>query len=135
MYLVIGVLYRRYNHCWLQIGETLQILISWPTATIITVLVLRKQIEKLVERLIKSDSGKAKVGPIEIELGKLAEKGRQAVDNLNRINYLMAESRLLELEITEGKFGLVFSSEQRKRMQDHIEELKKLTKSSANKAK
>jgi len=118
-----------------EMKEILQILISWPTATIITVLVLRKQIEKLVERLIKSDSGKAKVGPIEIELGKLAEKGRQAVDNLNRINYLMAESRLLELEITEGKFGLVFSSEQRKRMQDHIEELKKLTKSSANKAK
>jgi hypothetical protein len=114
--------------------EILQILISWPTAAIVAVLVLRRPIGSLVERLIRSDSGKAKVGPIEIELGKLAQEGHQAVDNLNRLNYLMAESRLLELEITEGNFGPVFSSEQRERMKNHIEELKKLTKPTANKA-
>ena len=39
----------------------------------------------------------------------------------------MAESRLLELEITEGNFGTVFSAEQRKRMNAQIEELRKLT--------
>ena len=87
----------------------------------------------LVDRLIKAESGKAKVGPVEIELGKLAQEGKQAVHSLNRINYLMAESRLLELEITEGNFGPVFSSKQRERMKDHIEELKKLTEA-ANKA-
>jgi hypothetical protein len=77
--------------------EIIKILISWPTAVIVAVLVLRNPIKMLVERLIKSESGKAKIGPVEIELGKLAEEGKQAVQSLNRINYLMAESRLLEL--------------------------------------
>ncbi len=92
-------------------------------------MVLRNPIKILIERLIKSESGKAKIGPVEIELGKLAEEGQQAVANLNRINLLMAESRLLELEITEGNFGPVFSKEQRERMKKHIDELRKLTKS------
>ena len=112
----------------------LKVIISWPTSAIISVLVLRKPIRNLVERLINSESGKAKVGPVEIELGKLAEDGQQIVQSLNRLNLVMAESRLLELEITEGNFGPVFSTEQRDRMQKHIEELKRLTREAANKA-
>ena len=114
--------------------DLLQILISWPMVAIIAVLLLRKPIKNLVERLIQSESGKAKVGPLEVELGKLAEQGHQAVNNLNRINYLMAESRLLELEMTEGRFGPVFSEEHREKMKSQIEELKSLTESAANKA-
>ena len=103
-------------------------------AVIIVVLMLRRPIRKLVERLIKSDSGKAKVGPVEIELGKIAEEGHQVVDDLSRVSYIMAESRRLELEITYDAFGSRFSSEQRERMQTHIDELKKLTKAAATKA-
>ncbi|HEC27839.1 MAG TPA: hypothetical protein ENI67_10625 [Gammaproteobacteria bacterium] len=117
-----------------EIKEILQILIAWPTTVIISVLVLRSPIQKLVERLIKSESGKAKVGPVEIELGKLAEEGKDAVQTLNKLNLLMGESRLLELEITEGNFGAVFSDEQRERMKQHIEELRLLTSETANKA-
>jgi len=40
---------------------------------------------------------------------------------------LMAESRLLELEITAGSFGPMFSPEQRRRMDAHIAALKQLT--------
>ena len=114
--------------------DILQIIFSWPTVTLIAVLMLREPIKKIIERLINSDSGKAKLGPIEIELGKIAEEGKQAVNNLNRITHLMAESRLLELEITEGNFGSVFSTEQRERMKNQIEELRELTQPSANKA-
>ena len=117
-----------------EIKEILQIIISWPMAVIIVVLMLRRPIRKLVERLIKSDSGKAKVGPVEIELGKIAEEGHQVVDDLSRVSYIMAESRRLELEITYDAFGSRFSSEQRERMQTHIDELKKLTKAAATKA-
>jgi hypothetical protein len=71
------------------------------------------------------------VGPIELEIGKLAEKGEKVMDSMradfSRLNQLMAETRLLELEITEGMFGAVFTDEQRTRMQNQIEELKKLT--------
>jgi hypothetical protein len=107
--------------------EILKIIFSWPMVAIVTVIVLRKPIKSLVDRLIQSESGKAKVGPIEVELGKLAEKGEKVMTNLSRLNQLMGESRLLELEITEGKFGPFFTDEQRSRMQKHIEELKKLT--------
>jgi hypothetical protein len=115
------------------IQEMLKTVIAWPTAVIVTVVVLRKPIVALVDRLIKSDHGRAKVGPIEIELGDLAEKGRQAVSDLNRLNTLMAESRLLELEITDGKFGPFFTSEQQEKMKRHIEELKQLTENESGK--
>jgi len=40
----------------------------------------------------------------------------------------MAESRLLELEITEKNFGSVFSTEQREKLNSHIAELKNINK-------
>lgn len=64
---------------------------------------------------------------IERELNRLAEQGQQAVSNLNRLNELMAESRLLELEITQQTFSRVFTDEQRERMAMHIEEFRRLT--------
>ena len=82
---------------------------------------------RLVERLIESDSGKAKVGPVEIELGRIAEEGATALETLKRLNVLMAESRLLELEITERNFGTAFTPKQRSRMKEQIEELRTLT--------
>ena len=112
--------------------ELVNALISWPMAAIVALLALRNPIQMLIERLIKSESGKAKVGPVEIELGKVAEEGKQAVRNLNQINYLMAESRILELEITEGSFGSVLSPDQRERMKNQIDELRKLTSTLTN---
>lgn len=110
--------------------ELLQIILSWPTVALVAIIVFMKQLSQLVDRLIRSDTGKARIGPVEIELGKLAEQGQQAVDKLNRINYLMAESRLLELQITEAMpmFSMVSTEEHRSRMTSQIEELKKLTK-------
>lgn len=122
-----------------SITEVLQLVISWPSVAIIALLVFRTPIKKLVERFINSDSGKAKVGPIEIELGKIAEQGQKAVNDLNRINYIMAESRRLELEITLGmakkyeSFGMqVITHQQNDEMLQHISELRELTKISNN---
>lgn len=75
-------------------------------ALLILISVFRRPILYVVERFISSEGGKAELGPIKIELGKLAQEGQQAVHNLNRINLVMAESRLLELEITEKLSGL-----------------------------
>src|SRR5262249_42866433 len=94
-------------------------------------LIFRRRIVRLLERLTTSDQAKAEIGPVKIELGKLAEQGQIAVGTLNRLNLVMAESRLLELEITEGKFGPVFSVEQQARMKAHIEELRELTQKNA----
>jgi len=124
-----------------EIKEIIQLVISWPMAVIIGVLVLRSPIRMLIERLIKSETGKVKVGPVEIELSKLAEEGHQVIGDLNRISYIMAESRRLELELTNGLFasyepmlGSVASLEQKNEMKKHIKELKELTKAAANKA-
>jgi hypothetical protein len=58
----------------------------------------------------------------------LTRTGQVAVDRLNRLTEVMAESRLLELEITSGMFGMMFSPEQMARMQRQIESLKSLLK-------
>jgi hypothetical protein len=60
-------------------------------------------------------------------VARITEDGRAAVGRLHKLVELMAESRLLELEITSGMFGGVFSSEQRQRLEGHISELKRLT--------
>ncbi len=106
------------------------LLFSWPVAALIIALIFHRPLLGLLDRLTASDYGKAAVGPVKIELGKLAEQGKIAVGTLNRLNLLMAESRLLELEITEANFGRVFSGEQRARMKQHIEELRQLTEAS-----
>jgi hypothetical protein len=105
------------------------IVLSWPTVGILFFLVFRKPLLDILRQLGSADKFKAKIGPVEIEreLKSLAERGQQAVSNLNRLSLLMGESRLLELEITEATFGNVFSAEQQKRMKAHIEELQKLT--------
>lgn len=67
------------------------LIISWPMALLILILVFRRPILNVVERFTSSEGGKAELGPIKIELGKLAQEGHQAVHNLNRINLVMAE--------------------------------------------
>jgi len=103
------------------------ILISWPVIALVFVLIFRAKLNKLFESFLNSSGSKAEIGPLRIELGKLAEDGKDAVSRLNRTTELMAESRLLELEITSQMFGSVFNTEQRSKMQRQIDELKSLT--------
>jgi hypothetical protein len=103
------------------------LLFSWPVAGFVIALIFRRPLLRLLDRFTTADQAKAEIGPLKIELGKLAEQGQIAVGTLNRLTLLMAESRLLELEITEANFGRVFSAEQRARMKQHIDELRQLT--------
>lgn len=107
------------------------IILSWPVVGLVIVLVFRKPLLGLLERFSNSSGSKAEIGPLKIELGKLAEEGKDAVGRLNRTTELMAESRLLELEITAGMFGSIFSDEQRATLKKQIEELRLLTSSHA----
>jgi len=110
---------------WMKVAGPL--LLSWPVAALVIALLFRRPLLRLLDRFTTSDQAKAEFGPVKIELGKLVEQGQIAVGTLNRLNLLMAESRLLELEITEANFGRVFSAEQRARMKAHIDELRQLT--------
>ena len=103
------------------------ILISWPVVALVLLLVFRKPLLSLMHRFIESPGSKAEFGPLRIQLGKLAEEGRDAVARLNRTTEVMAESRLLELEITSQMFGPIFTGEQRTRMRSQIDELRRLT--------
>jgi hypothetical protein len=105
------------------------LLISWPVFGLIALVLFRKHILKLIEQFTNADVRKAKIGPIELEreLTKLAEQGQEAVSKLNRLNELMAESRLLELEITEGGFGPIFTNEQQAKLRAQIDEFRTLT--------
>jgi TIR domain len=53
-------------------------------------------------------------------VARITQDGKTAVDRLHRLVELMAESRLLELEITADSFGPRFSEDQRRRLQAHI---------------
>ena len=68
-----------------ELREFLAIVFLWPAAVVVCVILLRGPIVKLINRLLDSESGKAKVGPIEVELGKLAAKGQEAVNKLNKL--------------------------------------------------
>ncbi len=103
------------------------ILISWPLVALLAVVIFRKPLLVLFERFATAAGSRAGIGPLKIELGKLAEGGKDAVSRLNRTTELMAESRLLELEITSQMFGQIFSAEQQSCMRRQIEELKVLT--------
>ena len=100
------------------------IILSWPVVGLVIVLIFRKPLLGLFERFSNASGSKAEIGPLKIELGKLAEEGKDAVGRLNRTTELMAESRLLELEITAGMFGSIFSEEQQARLKKQIEELR-----------
>ena len=102
---------------------------SWPIVILLALVIFRKPLHKLIDQFTGADVKRAKVGFVEIEreFGNLAKEGKQAVETMNRLNILMAESRLLELEITDGMFGSIFSPSQRQRMQEQIDQLRKLT--------
>lgn len=70
---------------------------SWPVVLLVALVVFRKPLGKLIDQLTGTDVKRAKVGPFEIEreLGNLVKEGNQAVETMNRLNVLMAESRLL----------------------------------------
>jgi hypothetical protein len=74
---------------WIKVIGAL--LISWPVASLVIALIFRKPLLRLFDRFTSSDEGKAEIGPIKIELGKLAREGQDAINNLNRLNILMAE--------------------------------------------
>lgn len=119
-----------------MVSETLEwvtaigsMLFSWPTVGLFALIVFHKPLLEIFQRFASTDLHKAKVGPFEIEreLTKLSVQGQEAITNLNRINELMAESRLLELEITDKMFRSVLSDDQQEKMRNHIEEFRKLT--------
>lgn len=108
--------------------DFIQAVCTWPFVAFISILSLRQPIIILVNRFVKSEQGKAKIGIIEIELGKLAEQGKGAIFEVQKLNHLMAQSRLLELEITKSSFGAIFTEEQNSRMNIHIDEINKFLK-------
>lgn len=67
-------------------------------------------------------------------VAKMTQDGKQAVDRLHRLVELMAESRLLELEITAGMFGGWLSANHRERLAAHIGALRELTAKDAEPA-
>lgn len=59
-----------------------------------------------------------------VELEKLNQKSQEVLNTLESITILMAESRLLEIEMTHQKFGLIFSDAQNSKMNEHIEKFR-----------
>lgn len=111
------------------VGFVTSIIFSWPTALVVVTVVLRRPLTDILQQFQDGRLRRVKFGWVELEkeLTAVAEKGKEAVAELDRTSYLMARSRLLELEITAGMFGGLLSADQRARMESHIDELRNLT--------
>lgn len=114
--------------------QILQTISTWPFAFIFGLCILYRPINLLFNRIVESNTAKAKLGFVELELGELAKKGREAVDNFNELTIVMAKTRLLELEVTKENFSPAFSSSQQLNLNalmleldktiSHLEEMK-----------
>ena len=108
-----------------EIIQLLQVFLSWPAAFIICMIVMFNPIRLLLKRLAESNTAKAKLGFVEIEIGELAKKGKAAVDSINELNLIMAKTRLLELEVTKANFSRNFTGEEQVNLNGLILELKR----------
>ena len=94
---------------------------SWPFLALGAALIFREPRRKLVER-----SSNVEIGPWKVKLEALAKEGQDAVHRLNSINELMAESRVLELEILVNNFRPVLPVEQVEAMEHHLKRFRAL---------
>jgi len=107
--------------------EIVKAFLSWPTACLVAVLVLHRPIARLINRLVHSEKGgEVDLGPVKVKLGEVAEGGERAVRALNDLNLVMADSRELELRITDRMFGLPLQPSEREQLQQHIEKVRQL---------
>jgi len=107
--------------------EIVKAFLSWPAACLVAVLVLHRPIARLVDRIVRSQKGgEVDLGPVKVKLGEVAEGGERAVRALNDLNLVMAESRELELRITDRMFGVLLQPSEREQLQHHIERLRQL---------
>lgn len=103
-----------------------QIVFSWPVIVLVVLIMFRNSLGLLLKRFAGSSDLEASLGPLTIKLGKLAEEGKTAVGRFYEITEVMAESRLFELEVTQGIFGSLLSEEQQQQLQEHIRSLRSL---------
>ncbi len=60
------------------------------------------------------------------QLSKLTEEGSSAIEELRKLNYIIAESKLLELDIIRSYLGILFPSEKIKQFEESIKKLKEI---------
>ncbi|ENF7818479.1 hypothetical protein ABR157_004285 [Enterobacter soli] len=108
-----------------EIIQILQVVLTWPTAFILALCILYRPITLVLKRIVDSNTAKAKLGFVELEIGELARKGKLAVDNFNELSITMAKTRLLELDVTKENFVHSFSSQQQVKLNALIIELER----------
>ncbi|HDS2184585.1 hypothetical protein [Klebsiella aerogenes] len=105
--------------------QILQVVLTWPTAFILAMFILYRPITLVLKRIVDSNTAKAKLGFVELEIGELARKGKLAVDNFNELSITMAKTRLLELDVTKENFVHNFSSQQQVKLNTLMIELER----------
>jgi|GEM_PF-1880971 len=60
------------------------------------------------------------------QLSELAEEGSNAIEELKKLNMIIAESRLLELQVIRATFGTFFSVNEIEKFDQNIDSLKKV---------
>jgi hypothetical protein len=70
--------------------DILQIVFSWPLVIIVGLIIFRGSVVQLFDRFIHSDTSTAKLGPLEIELGKLADTQKEQEAEITTLQFLVS---------------------------------------------
>lgn len=114
------------------IKDIFEIVLSWQAVTIYSILILRNNISAIVSRIVSSNDSEIELGAIKVKLGEIVNDSDIFLNQLNDINYILADSRRLELEITLNKFPHSFDEKQQEEMLKHIHALKNISNAKNN---
>lgn len=104
--------------------QALSSIITWPITTLIIAFLLKSNITVIINKITQSNSIKAKIGDLEIEIEQLAEKGSKAISSFNELNFTLASSRLFEMEITYTRLQPTLTKEEQIKFEGFIKKLK-----------
>lgn len=106
---------------WMSLEGFLSIIVSWPTFAILALIILRDSIRKVLNGIVEFEI-------LGIRFRKLAEQGERTITNAERINVLIAESRIIETKIFLREFRDRLTEERRQELEMNLDELEKITK-------
>lgn len=113
--------------------KILELLMSWPAAAVIIVVLLKQYVYKFLDRIIESKNSEVEIGSIKVKLGELVDKGSHTIDDLEKLQILMAETRLTELKFHKEnarRMGFSVNSEE---IESQISALENLINSNKSK--
>jgi hypothetical protein len=108
--------------------------LSWPVVFVVVIYVFREPLHALFAATAEYRISKLRVGGLTVELNELRREGKEAVDRFNQLSLLMAESRIIEWEITAQTVGALLPADKVAEMEKKLDRMRELVVEDAGSA-